>query len=208
MGLVSRKSHPVLSECSRRRSASDGPTVRTRAFVVKSVRFGHGGGQGRWSREGKLEVAGRDDRGACGAITPEQLFEVLADADAWPRWASVITKVTWTSPEPRGVGTTRTVNMRGGIIGDEEYLIWKPFIRMAFRFNNCSTKAVAAFAEDYRVEVIPGGCRITWTLAQKPVGRAKFAMLVVRPVLSLGFRRFLSNLRRYTDKRYATTSQG
>ncbi len=107
------------------------------------------------------------------AITPEQLFEVLADAESWPHWASVITNVTWTSPEPRGVGTTRTVDMRGGIVGDEEYLVWEPFTRMAFRFNECSTRAVAAFAENYRVEVIPGGCRMTWTLAQKPAGPAK-----------------------------------
>jgi hypothetical protein len=88
-------------------------------------------------------------------ITPEQLFEVLADAEAWPQWASVITNVTWTSPEPRGVGTTRTVDMRGGIVGDEEHLVWEPFIRIAFRFNECSTKAVAAFAEDYRIESFP-----------------------------------------------------
>jgi hypothetical protein len=138
------------------------------------------------------------------AITPQQLFEVLADAGSWPHWASVITNVTWTSPEPRGVGTTRTVDMRGGIVGDEEYLVWEPFTRMAFRFNNCSTKAVAAFAEDYRVEVIPGGCRMTWTLAQKPVGVAKIAMFLVRPLLKLAFRRFLSNLRRYSDERFAT----
>lgn len=26
------------------------------------------------------------------AITPEQLFEVLADPQAWPRWATVITR--------------------------------------------------------------------------------------------------------------------
>lgn len=44
---------------------------------------------------------------------------MLADAEAWPR----------------GVGTTRTVDMRGGIIGDEEYLVWKLFTRIAFRFN-------------------------------------------------------------------------
>jgi hypothetical protein len=56
-------------------------------------------------------------------------------------------------------------------------------------------KAVAAFAEDYRVEVIPGGCRMTWTLAQKPVGVAKIAMFVVRPLLNLAFRRILTNLR-------------
>lgn len=142
------------------------------------------------------------------AITPEQLFEVLADAESWPHWASVITNVTWTSPEPRGVGTTRIVEMRGGIVGDEEYLIWEPLRRMVFRFNQCSTRAVAAFAEDYRVEVIPDGCRLTWTMAQKPAGPAKLAMVVARPLLNLALRRFLTNLRRYTDERFATTRRG
>ena len=46
---------------------------------------------------------------------------------------------------------------------------------------------------------------MTWTLAQKPKGPAKLAILVVGPLLNLGFRRFLSNLRRYTDKRFAAT---
>jgi Polyketide cyclase / dehydrase and lipid transport len=141
------------------------------------------------------------------AITPEQLFEVLADAESWPRWASVITKVTWTSPEPRRVGTTRTVEMRGGIVGNEEFLAWDPFTHMAFRFNECSTQAVAAFAEDYRVQVIPGGCRLTWTMAQQPAGPARLAMFVVGPLLNLGLRRFLRNLRSYTDARYPATQQ-
>jgi|SRR6185312_5581012 len=133
------------------------------------------------------------------AITPEQLFEVLSDAGSWPRWAKVITKVTWTSPEPRGVGTTRIVEMRGGIVGNEEFLAWEPFTHMAFRFNERSTKSVAAFAEDYLVEVIPGGCRLTWTMAQKPAGAAKLAMVVVGPLLNLALRRYLRNLRNYTD---------
>ncbi|OMC07650.1 MULTISPECIES: SRPBCC family protein [unclassified Mycobacterium] len=137
------------------------------------------------------------------AITPEQLFEVLADAESWPRWAPVITKVTWTSPEPRGVGTTRVVEMRGGIVGDEEFIAWEPFSHMAFRFNECSTRSVAAFAEDYRVEVIPGGCRLTWTMAQQPAGPARLAMLFAGPLLNLGLRRFLRNLRSYTDARAA-----
>lgn len=141
------------------------------------------------------------------AITPEQLFEVLADAESWPRWASVITKVTWTSPEPRGVGTTRVVEMRGGLVGNEEFLAWEPFSHMAFRFNECSTQAVAAFAEDYRVEAVPGGCRLTWTMAQKPAGPARLAMHVVGPLLNLGLRRFLRNLRNYTDTRFAETGQ-
>ena len=111
--------------------------------------------------------------------------------------------MTWTSPEPRGVGTTRTVEMHGGIVGNEEFLAWEPFTRMAFRFNECSTRAVAAFAEDHRVEVIPGGCRLTWIMAQKPAGPARPAMFLVGPLLNLVLRRFLSNPRSYTDARTA-----
>lgn len=141
------------------------------------------------------------------AITPEQLFEVLGDAEAWPRWAKAITKVTWTSAEPRGVGTTRVVEMRGGLVGDEEFIAWEPFTHMAFRFNECSTRAVAAFAEDYRVEAVPGGCRLTWTMAQQPAPWARLGMVVFGPLLNLGLQRFLRNLRTYTDTRFVTARQ-
>ena len=103
-------------------------------------------------------------------ITPEQLFEVLGDAESWPHWATVITKVTWTSPEPRGVGTTRTVHMRGGITGDEEFLAWEPHSHMAFRFNESTSNTIAAFAEDYRVVETAEGCHLTWVMAMKPGG--------------------------------------
>jgi carbon monoxide dehydrogenase subunit G len=138
------------------------------------------------------------------AITPEQVFEVLSDAQSWPHWASVITKVTWTSPQPYGVGTTRTVHMRGGIIGDEEFLSWEPHSHMAFRFNQASTNSIAAFAEDYWVVPTAGGCNLTWVMAMKPNGTAaRLGMTAGRPVMGWLFQRFLHNLRRYTDRRYA-----
>ena len=102
------------------------------------------------------------------AITGEQLFEVLSDETSWPHWATVITNVEWTSPEPRGVGTTRTVTMRGHIVGDEEFLAWEPFSHMAFRFNTSTSNAISAFAEDYRVVETADGCHLTWVMAMKP----------------------------------------
>ncbi|WP_422747733.1 SRPBCC family protein [Mycobacterium sp. WMMD1722] len=142
------------------------------------------------------------------AITAEQLFEVLGDATSWPQWATAITKVTWTSPEPRGVGTTRTVHMRGGIVGNEEFLAWEPFSHMAFRFNEASTGSIAAFAEDYRVVETPGGCHLTWVMAMKPSGfAARLGMTVGRPVMGRQFQQFLHNLRRYTDERYPVSGQ-
>jgi hypothetical protein len=79
---------------------------------------------------------------------------------------------------------------------------------MAFRFNECSTKAASTFAEDYRVQARPGGYRMTWTLAQRPAGPARLFMPVVKPLLDLAFGRFLTNLRRYTDVLFTTTPQG
>ena len=138
------------------------------------------------------------------AITGAQLFEVLADAESWPQWATVITKVVWTSPEPRGIGTTRTVTMRGSIVGDEEFIAWEPFSHMAFRFNQSTSNAISAFAEDYRVVETADGCHLTWVMAIKPNGLAgKLGMTVGQPVMAWLFQRFLHNLRRYTDARFA-----
>ena len=132
---------------------------------------------------------------------------MLDDAESWPQWATAITKVTWTSPEPHGVGTTRVVNMRGGIVGDEEYLAWDPFSHMAFRFNEASTRSIAAFAEDYRVVPTAGGCHLTWVMAMKPNGvAARLGMSLGRPVMSWMFQKFLYNLRDYSNKRYATAA--
>ena len=130
---------------------------------------------------------------------------MLDDAESWPHWATVITKVTWTSPQPHGVGTTRVVNMRGGIIGNEEYLAWEPHSHTAFRFNDASTGSIAAFAEDYRIKPTEAGSNLTWVMAMKPKGVAgRLGMSLGRPVMSWLFQKFLHNLRDYSDKRYAT----
>ena len=139
-------------------------------------------------------------------ITPEQLFEVLADAQSWPQWASVITKVVWTSPEPRGVGTTRTVSMRGNIVGEEEFLAWEPFSHMAFRFNNSTSNAISAFAEDYRVVPTAEGCHLTWVMAMTPSGLAgRLGMAIGKPIMGWMFQRFLHNLRRYVLREVVST---
>jgi carbon monoxide dehydrogenase subunit G len=140
-------------------------------------------------------------------ITPEQLWEVLDDAESWPHWATVITKVTWTSPEPHAVGTTRVVRMRGGIVGDEEYLAWEPHSHMAFRFNEASSGSIKAFAEDYRIKPTADGCHLTWVMAMQPNGAvARLGMSLGRPVMSWLFQKFLYNLREYSSRRFATQS--
>ena len=135
-------------------------------------------------------------------ITPEQLFEVFEDAEAWPRWAKVITHVEWTSPMPPRVGTTRSVTMRGGLVGTEEFLLWEPPARMGFRFNEASEQSIRAFAERYDIVRTATGCRLTWTLALDVAGPGALSLKINGPVMNLTFRWFLRKLRKYTDERY------
>lgn len=134
--------------------------------------------------------------------SPEQLFEIFSDAEAWPQWARVITRVEWTSPPPYGPGTTRTVHMLGGLVGDEVFLDWDPGRHMSFRFTSCSTRLVTAFAESYDVVPTAAGCRLTWTLALSGRPPATLSLAVLRPVLNLGFRRFLRELSALAAVRY------
>jgi hypothetical protein len=134
------------------------------------------------------------------AITPEQPFEVLSEADSGSRWVTANADATWTSPIPHGVDTTRTVTMRGGTVNDAEFVAGEPFSHTAFRLNESTTKGLAAFVEDHRVQETLSGCHLTWTAAITPRGRNTwFGMFVGRPVMARVFRRFAADLRRYTD---------
>lgn len=138
-------------------------------------------------------------------VRPEQLFAILEDPDAWSVWLTAISKVTWTSPDPKGVGTTRTVTIGGDFVADEEFLVWEPNARMAFRFTQCSRRVFRAFAEDYRVTERGGGSQLTWSIFVRPRGAPAVALRVLGPLLALGLRPNLNRLRDYAVERYATT---
>jgi hypothetical protein len=132
------------------------------------------------------------------SLAPDELFGVLARADTWPRWAKVITHVEYTSPAPYGVGTTRVVTMRGGMVGDEEFLAWEPGKLLAFRFNTSATSALEAFLEVYTIVPTSTGCELTWDLAQELKGPSKVLAPLSKPVMNLLFKRFLRNLQKLT----------
>lgn len=134
------------------------------------------------------------------AATPERVFEVFLDGPAWTKWATPITGVEWTSPFPLEVGSTRTVTMWGGLVGQEEFIAWDPPRRMAFRFNEVSKPGVAAFAEDYRVtDLGEGRCLVEWAMAMVPAGPGARTFPVTAPLMGFGVRHMLANLRRYVE---------
>lgn len=93
-------------------------------------------------------------------VPASAVWAALRDGPTWSQWLP-ITKVTWTSPEPFGVGTTRTVEI-GEQVVNEYFYAWEEGRRMAFRFTD-SSLPVSAGAEDYTVVPNGAGCEFLWS---------------------------------------------
>ena len=87
------------------------------------------------------------------------VWNALLDGKAWTEWLP-LTNVTWTSQQPFGVGTTRTV-AAGKMEIEEYFYAWQEGRRMAFRFER-SALPLSAGAEDYRVVETEGGSELQW----------------------------------------------
>ena len=135
--------------------------------------------------------------------TPDQLFDVFEDADAWPLWVSAIESVEWTSPLPPREGTTRTVRMTGGVEVSERFLAYERGRRMQFVFTSLPTGAIDGFGEDYRVtDLGDGRCRLWWMMALLPGrGPAAAVMGVTAGVTGVMMRRFADSLAEYVRTR-------
>ena len=133
--------------------------------------------------------------------SPEELFALFEDADAWAVWVDVIKKVEWTSPRPFTVGATRSVEMPGGMVADEEFLAWDAPRHMAFRFNQFTQKFLNAFGENYEVTDLGGGrSRLVWTVGIEPAGLSAPFLRLLKPALAWNLRSIMNELRKYVER--------
>jgi hypothetical protein len=133
-------------------------------------------------------------------VSPDQLFDVFEDPGSWPKWAHGIGKVVWTSPKPFGVGTTRTVHFWGGMEVYEDFIGWERGKEMSFVFYGTTQDVFERFGENYRVEPMEGGCRLTWTVAIDPNAGFARVMPLVKPLLRLNLGSYMWRLGRYCKK--------
>jgi Polyketide cyclase / dehydrase and lipid transport len=138
------------------------------------------------------------------AITPAQLWQVLEEEESWPHW-SFVTHMAWTSPRPFRVGTTRAIETRSGGRAVDEVIAWHPQVHLAFRVKASSVPTGGASVEELRIEPTPQGCLLTWTLAHDPKDPPLVARLFTKRVMTMKYREYLAELRRYTDQRFGMT---
>jgi hypothetical protein len=105
-------------------------------------------------------------------------------------WCRLLRAITWTSPRPFGVGTTRTARTIGNAsVIKERFFRWEEGHRQSFYAVESSLPGFRRFAEDYLVEPTSGTtCRFTWTIAIEPHPAARLFDSANRVALSTLFR--------------------
>jgi hypothetical protein len=130
-----------------------------------------------WRFENEVDLVG----------TPEAVFDLFADGASWPKWFDGIRKVVWTTPDPKGVGTTRTVTLTTTTVY-EYFLAWERGHRFCFRFVAASLPLFKAGIEDYRLESLgERRTRFRYGVYLEPSWMGKALAPVVRPMFARMF---------------------
>ncbi len=127
--------------------------------------------------------------------SPERLFEVFEDAEAWTEWL-FLDRVEWTCEFPLGEGSSRTVWTDGAEF-DEVFFDWTAPEHFSFYFESGTSGMFAAFMEDYLVEPTDNGCRLTWRISCELAGIWKMSAPVFKTVFESKARKGLKDLVAY-----------
>ena len=104
------------------------------------------------------------------AAPSERVWESLASDASISEWGPSIKEVTWLSPRPFGVGTTRDVALPGNLRVRERFIRRDEGSRYTFVVTDASMPALRRVAEDYAVEPDGDGALFRWMVAMESKG--------------------------------------
>ena len=131
------------------------------------------------------------------AASPEKVWESLVSDESLAAWGPMVKDVTWTSPRPFGVGTTRDVTAPGGSVMRERFFQWQDGHSKSFYVYESALPLFKRFAEHYLVEPAGAETLFTWTLAIEPKPAFALPVKVLAPVLKAGFGRIPAGGQKY-----------
>ncbi len=129
---------------------------------------------------------------------PERVWESLESDASISAWGPAVKTVTWTSPRPFGVGTTREVAPPGGLAKmRERFFRWDEGQGYSFYVYESSAPMFRRFVEDYVLAPDSDGTLFTWTLALEPKTALRLPFKALAPVLKAGFGRIPADGQKY-----------
>ena len=131
-------------------------------------------------------------------VPPARVWESLQSDESLKAWGLGVRRLTWTSPRPFGVGTTREVVLPLGLMTvRERFFRWDEGSGYSFYVVEADRPGLESFAENYVVEPDGDGTLLTWTIAIQPKRGTGAAMRLLAPVNRRAFGRFAVGAKKY-----------
>jgi uncharacterized protein YndB with AHSA1/START domain len=126
-----------------------------------------------------------------------RVFEIIATGERQKDWFVDFVACRWTSPEPRGVGAEREVQLKLLTV-KERFLAWDEGKRLSFHIHGITLPFVKAMLEDMVIESTgERTCRVTWTVHYRPSLLMKLGHPIGRAIFGRMFRGSIQGLARY-----------
>jgi hypothetical protein len=123
----------------------------------------------------------------------DRVFEaIVADPETWRAWCPGVTGGHYESAVDHGVGATRFLMLAGTRVRETVIEHEEPH-RWAYRVDTAAIPIARAIVETWRLEDLPDGTHVRWTLAIDPM--PLFSLVPFpRTTIGAGFRRGMRNL--------------
>jgi carbon monoxide dehydrogenase subunit G len=132
------------------------------------------------------------------AAPPERVWQSLVSDESVAAWGVGVSSLTWTSPRPFGVGTTRSVVLPlRAMTLHEEFFRWDEGRGYSFYVVEANRPGVRSFAENYELEPDGKGTLFTWTIAIDPAPRLAGVMKAAAPLSRASFGMLVKAGRKY-----------
>jgi hypothetical protein len=122
------------------------------------------------------------------SVPPERVWESIASDRSLADWGLGVKRLTWTTPRPFDVGTTREVVLPlSTMTVRERFFRWDEGKGYSFCVYEANRPLLTRFAEDYVIEPDGTGTLFTWTIAIEPKPRAARLMKLLSPLNKASF---------------------
>jgi hypothetical protein len=131
-------------------------------------------------------------------VTTARVWEQISSEESLAAWDLGVRRLSWTSPRPYGVDTTREVVLPLGLgTVRERFFRWEDGRGYSFYVESMNRPGMATFAEDYTVQEDGDGALLTWTIALEAKSMLSPVLRVLAPVNRRGFGLFSRAAKRY-----------
>ncbi|MEZ4314907.1 MAG: SRPBCC family protein [Polyangiaceae bacterium] len=95
---------------------------------------------------------------------PERVFDIFANGEGQETWFQDFKAVRWNGSSPRGVGTTREIELKLLTV-KERFVAWERGVRISFSIDAITLPLVRRMMEDLQFEAVgEKGTRLVWTV--------------------------------------------